>query len=118
MSSAGLCAAFGVSAAGGGGDGRALRITRARSEAGEPAEQFGVLVPFGQVGGDDVVVDGFEGFAFGLGGGPRVDLGGRRIIKKKKGTEGGQRNAGVEERHGQGGRVKVRDEGCMGGGWG
>ena len=46
------------------------------SEAGEPVEQFGVLVPFGQVGGDDVGVDGFEGFAFGLGGGPGVDLGG------------------------------------------
>jgi RNA-directed DNA polymerase len=45
-------------------------------EAGEPAEQFGVLVPFGQVGGDEVGVDGFEGLAFGLSGGARVDLGG------------------------------------------
>jgi hypothetical protein len=69
MSSAGLCAAFGVCRWWGGGRGRTLRITRARLEAGEPAEQLGVLIPFGQVGGDDVGVDGFECFAFGLGGG-------------------------------------------------
>jgi hypothetical protein len=46
----------------------ALRITRGwLAEVGEPAEQLGVLVPFGQLGADDLVVDGFEGFAFRLG---------------------------------------------------
>jgi hypothetical protein len=95
MSSAGLCAALGVCAGGGGGDDRTLRITRARSEAGEPAEQLGVLVPFGQVGGNDVVVNGFEGLAFGLGGGPRVDLGGGQVDVAGDVTDVGQRDTCV-----------------------
>src|SRR5450755_1536915 len=76
MSSAGLCVAPG----GWRWQGRWRRPDAAHNpgglEAGEPVKQFGVLVPFGQVGGDEVGVDGFEGLAFGLGGGARVDLGG------------------------------------------
>src|SRR5438552_19017319 len=55
----------------------ALRITRRRgaSERGEPVEQSGILVPFGQVVGDDVDVGGFEGSTLGFGGGTCVDLG-------------------------------------------
>ena len=41
----------------------------AGSQAGEPVEQSGVLVPFGQVVGDDLGVGGLEGLALGLGGG-------------------------------------------------
>src|SRR5205807_8456905 len=114
MSSAGLCAALGVSAGGGGGDDRTLCITRARSEAGEPAEQLGVLVPFGQVGGNDVGVDGFEGFAFGLGGGPRVDLGGGWVVVEEEETDVGQRNAGVVEVHGPAVQQDVRAEAGVG----
>jgi len=44
-------------------------------EIGEPVEQLGVLVPFGQLGADDLVVDGFEGFSFRFGRGACVDLG-------------------------------------------
>jgi hypothetical protein len=50
--------------------GRTLRIiSRWLSEAGEPVEEAGVLVPFGQVAGDDALAGDFEGFAFGLGRG-------------------------------------------------
>ena len=53
----------------------ALRVC-AGSKVGEPVDQSEVLVPFGQVVGDDVDVGGFEGFAFGFGRGAGVDLGG------------------------------------------
>jgi len=53
----------------------ALRVC-AGSKVGEPVDQSEVLVPFGQVVGDDVDVGGFEGCAFGFGGGAGVDLGG------------------------------------------
>jgi Luciferase-like monooxygenase len=44
--------------------GRALRIIPGGwSEAGEPVQEAGVLVPFGQVAGDDAGIGGFEGAA-------------------------------------------------------
>src|SRR5260370_33633205 len=90
MSSAGLCAVLAFWPGDSDAGGRALCISRVRgtgSQAGEPVEQSRVLVPFGQVVGDDLGVGGLEGLALGLGGGACVDLGGRRIIKKKDGAE-------------------------------
>src|SRR5258708_2865505 len=79
MNSAGLCAAR-ACRAWWGPDRRASAAHNfswcGGSQVGEPVEQSGVLVPFGQVVGDDVGVGGFEGFAFGLGGGASVDIGG------------------------------------------
>jgi hypothetical protein len=37
------------------------------------------LVPLGQVVGDDIGVDGLEGFAFGFGGSACVDLRGGQV---------------------------------------
>src|SRR5712671_3618967 len=70
------------------------------SQVGEPVEQPGVLVPFGQVVGDDFGVGGFEGFAFGFGGGACVDLGGGQVDMSEDVADVGQRHAGVVEMHG------------------
>src|ERR1017187_5231513 len=63
------------------------------SEAGEPVEETGVLVPFGQVAGDGALVGGFEGFAFRLGRGSGVDLGGRQLDITEDVADVGQRHA-------------------------
>ena len=42
-------------------------------------EEAGVLVPFGQVAGDDAGVGSFEDLAFRLGRGARVHLGGGQV---------------------------------------
>ena len=46
------------------------------------------------------VVGGFEGFAFGLGGGAGVDLGGGQVDVAEDVADVGQRNACVVEVHG------------------
>ena len=70
-----------------------LRITGVSLEVGEPGEQLGVLVPFGQVDADDLVVDGFEGFAFGFGRGARVDVGSGQVDVAEDVADVGQRHA-------------------------
>src|SRR5260370_1029391 len=70
------------------------------SERGEPVEQSGVLVPFGQVAGDDVGVGRFEGSAFGFGGGACVDLGGGQVDVSEDVADVGQRHACLVEVHG------------------
>ena len=53
----------------------------------EPVEEAGVLIPFGQFAGDGARVGGFEGFAFGLGRGSGVDLGGgKRLVPQHIGN--------------------------------
>src|SRR5260221_4375795 len=71
------------------------------SQVGEPAEQSGVVVPFGQVVGDDVV-GGFESFAFSLGGGASVDIGGGQLDMPEDVADVGQRHACLVEVHGVG----------------
>ena len=71
------------------------------SQVGEPAEQSGVVVPFGQVVGDDVV-GGFESFAFSLGGGASVDIGGGQLDMPEDFADAGQRHACLGEVHGEG----------------
>src|SRR5450755_391666 len=104
MSSAGLCAAL-ACRAWWGPDRRASAAHNlfgggSGSQSGEPAEQSGVLVPFGQVVGDDFGVGGFEGFAFGLGGGSGVDVGGRQVDVSEDVADVGQRHACLVEVHG------------------
>src|SRR5690348_9614428 len=99
MNSAGLCAALARWPGGGRIGGRALRITLFEadgSQSGEPAEQSGVVVPFGQVVGDDVV-GGFESFAFSLGGGASVDVGGGQLDMPEDVADVGQRHACLVE---------------------
>jgi len=69
------------------------------SKVGEPVEQSDVLVPFGQFVGGDVGVGGFEGFAFRLGGGARVDLGGGQLDVAEDVSDVGQRDTGLVEVH-------------------
>ena len=57
------------------------------------------MVPFGQVGADDLVVDGFEGFAFRFGRGACVDLGGGQVDVAEDVSDVGQRHACVVEVH-------------------
>src|SRR5258707_4369344 len=104
MSSAGLCAAL-ACRAWWGPDRRASAAHNlfgggSGSQSGEPAEQSGVLVPFGQVVGDDVGVGGFEGFAFGLSGGASVNLGGGQVGVSEDVADVGQRHACLAEVHG------------------
>src|SRR5882724_921804 len=98
MRSARLCAALAwrpwlravwrASAAHNAGDG---------SEVGEPVEQAGVLVPLGQVTGDDALVGGFEGLALGLGRGSGVDLGGGQVDVPEDVADVGQRHSCLVE---------------------
>src|SRR5712692_8111372 len=103
MSSAGLCAAL-ACRAWWGPDRRSSTAHNfswcGGSQVGEPVEQSGVLVPFGQVVGDDFGVGGFEGFAFGLGGGSGVDVGGRQVDVSEDVADVGQRHASFVEMHG------------------
>ena len=57
------------------------------------------MVPFGQLGADDLVVDGFEGFAFRFGRRARVDLGGGEVDVAEDVADVGQRHARVVEMH-------------------
>src|ERR1700761_3923171 len=93
MRSAGLCAAPPVGAGRSQVGERALRIISERSEVGQPVDEAGVLVPFGQVAGDDVLVGGFEGLPLGLGGGLGVDLGGGQLDVPQHVADVGQRHA-------------------------
>src|SRR5262249_40309814 len=85
--------------------GRALRITPLGgegSQSGEPAEQSGGLVPFGQGVRGDLGVGGLVVFAFGLGGGASVDLGGGQVHMSEDVADVGQWHACLAEVHGEG----------------